>query len=84
MGRKVDEGVVGTALAIVLSATGLFVLSMTPLAAAPAEYAFAVFGSAMIVLACLGAGIGIAITRLATRRPSNGPAADYDDKPPVD
>jgi hypothetical protein len=83
MGRKVDEGVVGGALAIVLSATGLIVLALTPLAAVPSEYEVAVVGSAMIVLACLGAGMGVAITRLATHPPANGPAADYDDQPPA-
>ena len=75
---------VGTFLAVVLCATGLVVLSLTPLAGTPTDYAFAVFGSVMCILACLGVGMGIAVTRLATRRPSDGPAADYDDRPPAD
>ena len=83
MSRKVDEGVVGTALAIVFCATGLIVLSLAPLPASFSEHMPVVFGPAMIILALLGVGIGIAITRLAKRRPSKEPADDYDDKPPV-
>jgi hypothetical protein len=82
MSRKVDEGAVGAFSAIALCAAGLAVFSMTPLAAAPPDYAFAVVGSVMAILACLGVGIGVLVTRLATRRPSDGPAADYDDQPP--
>jgi hypothetical protein len=82
MDRKANEGVGGAALAVVLCASGLVVFSLTPLAAMPSDYAGAVFGSVMCILACLGVGIGIAITRLTTRRPSDGPVADFDDKPP--
>jgi hypothetical protein len=79
MSRKVNEGAVGALVAVALCATGLVVFSLTPLATNPPDDAFAVFPSAMCILACLGVGIGIAVTRLATRRPSDGPATDYDD-----
>jgi hypothetical protein len=77
MTRTFDEGVTGSALALVLASLGNGALTRTPVPAVYPESASVAAAGLTLALACLGAAVGIGLVRLAARRPAE--SADYDD-----
>jgi putative Mn2+ efflux pump MntP len=80
MDRHFDEGVAGAALAVVFTAAGAGLLLLTGPTAiflTPAAT-----GVSTLLLACLGAGVGVERVRLSRRQPAGGLHADYSDTLP--